>query len=194
MRELEGRTALVTGAASGIGLGMARTLRARGHVGGAVRYPGDRLDAALAEVRGLGEAIAVRPTCRTAPRCARRAKRRPAFGAVHVACNNAGVTIHGRSVAELTPQEWEWNVGVNFFGVVHGLEVFLPLIRARRRGTHRQYGLDRGLPDRRAPAQRLLRRDEVRRGGAVGIDRLRPEGLADRRVGAGARGREDAHL
>ncbi|MBV8841039.1 MAG: SDR family NAD(P)-dependent oxidoreductase, partial [Alphaproteobacteria bacterium] len=44
-------------------------------------------------------------------------------------CNNAGITIHGRSVAELTPQEWEWNVGVNFYGVVHGLEVFLPLIR-----------------------------------------------------------------
>ena len=35
------------------------------------------------------------------------------FGALHVACNNAGITIHGRSVAELTPQEWEWNIGVN---------------------------------------------------------------------------------
>src|ERR1700741_817397 len=52
-----------------------------------------------------------------------------AFGELHVACNNAGITIHGRSVAELTPQEWEWNVGVNFYGVVHGLEVSLPLIR-----------------------------------------------------------------
>ena len=48
---------------------------------------------------------------------------------MHVACNNAGITIHGRGVDELTPQEWEWNVGVNFYGVVHGLEIFLPLIR-----------------------------------------------------------------
>ena len=92
---------------------------------------GDRLDAALAEVRALGgEAIAVvtdvsdRASVRAAGEAAVRQ-----FGALHVACNNAGITIHGRSVAELTPQEWEWNVGVNFYGVVHGLEVFLPLIR-----------------------------------------------------------------
>src|SRR5262249_60442541 len=52
-----------------------------------------------------------------------------AFGDRNVPCNNAGIPIHGRSVAELPPQEWEWNVGVNFYGVVHGLEVFLPLIR-----------------------------------------------------------------
>jgi NAD(P)-dependent dehydrogenase (short-subunit alcohol dehydrogenase family) len=92
---------------------------------------GDRLDAALAEVRALGgKAIAVvtdvsdRASVRAAGEAAVRG-----FGALHVACNNAGITIHGRSVAELTPQEWEWNVGVNFYGVVHGLEVFLPLIQ-----------------------------------------------------------------
>jgi NAD(P)-dependent dehydrogenase (short-subunit alcohol dehydrogenase family) len=92
---------------------------------------GDRLDAALAEVRGLGaKAIAVvtdvsdRGSVRDAGDAALKA-----FGELHVACNNAGITIHGRSVAELTPQEWEWNIGVNLYGVIHGLEVFLPLIR-----------------------------------------------------------------
>ena len=82
-------------------------------------------------MRGLaGKAIAVvtdvsdRASVRAAGEAAIKA-----FGALHVACNNAGITIHGRSVAELTPQEWEWNVGVNFYGVVHGLEIFLPAIR-----------------------------------------------------------------
>ena len=132
MQQLEGKTAIVTGAASGIGLGLARTLRARGHVGRAVRHPrrparcGARRGARARRQGDRGR----RPTCRTAPRCARRAKPPSRqFGALHVACNNAGITIHGRSVAELTPQEWEWNIGVNFYGVVHGLEVFLPLIR-----------------------------------------------------------------
>jgi len=131
MRELDGKTAIVTGAASGIGLGLARTFAREGMAVVLSDIRGDRLDAALAEVRGLGgKAIAVvtdvsdRSSVHAAGEAALNA-----FGALHVACNNAGITIHGRSVAALTPQEWEWNVGVNFYGVVHGLEVFLPLIR-----------------------------------------------------------------
>ena len=130
MRELEGKTAIVTGAASGIGLGMARTFAREGMAVVLCDIRGDRLDAALAEVRGLGKAIAV--TTDVSDRASVRAAGEAAvrqFGALHVAYNNAGITIHGRSVAELTPQEWEWNVGVNFFGVVHGLEIFLPLIQ-----------------------------------------------------------------
>jgi NAD(P)-dependent dehydrogenase (short-subunit alcohol dehydrogenase family) len=131
MQELGGKTAIVTGAASGIGLGLARAFAREGTSVALCDIRGDRLDAALGEVRGLGaKAIAVvtdvsdRASVRAAGEAALKA-----FGEVHVACNNAGVTIHGRSVAELTPSEWEWNVGVNFYGVVHGLEVFLPLIR-----------------------------------------------------------------
>lgn len=131
MQQLEGKTAIVTGAASGIGLGMARTFAREGMAVVLCDIRGDRLDAALADVRGLGaDAVAVvtdvsdRASVRDAGEAAIKA-----FGELHVACNNAGVTIHGRSVAELTPQEWEWNVGVNLYGVIHGLEVFLPLIR-----------------------------------------------------------------
>jgi len=131
MQQLEGKTAIVTGAGSGIGLGMARTFAREGMRVVLCDIRGDRLDAALAEVRGLGaKAIAVvtdvsdRDSVRDAGEAAVKA-----FGELHVACNNAGITIHGRSVAELTPQEWEWNIGVNLYGVIHGLEVFLPLIR-----------------------------------------------------------------
>ena len=131
MQELEGKTAIVTGAASGIGLGMARSFARANMAVVLCDIRGDRLDAALAEVRGLGaKAIAVvtdvsdRGSVRDAGDAALKA-----FGELHVACNNAGITIHGRSVAELTPQEWEWNIGVNLYGVIHGLEVFPPLIR-----------------------------------------------------------------
>lgn len=131
MQHLEGKTAIVTGAASGIGLGLARALARAGVSVTLSDIRGDRLDAALAEVRSLGtKAIAVvtdvsdRASVRAAGEAAVKA-----FGELHVACNNAGITIHGRSVAELTPQEWEWNIGVNLYGVIHGLEVFLPLIR-----------------------------------------------------------------
>ena len=131
MRELAGKTAIVTGAASGIGLGLARSFAREGMAVVLCDIRHDRLEAALAEVRGLGaKAIAVvtdvsdRASVHAAGEAAIKE-----FGALHVACNNAGITIHGRSVAELTPQEWDWNVGVNFYGVVHGLEVFLPLIR-----------------------------------------------------------------
>ena len=131
MQQLEGKTAIVTGAASGIGLGMARSFARANMAVVLCDIRGDRLDAALAEVRGLGaKAIAVvtdvsdRGSVRDAGEAAVKS-----FGELHVACNNAGITIHGRSVAELTPQEWEWNIGVNLYGVIHGLEAFLPLIR-----------------------------------------------------------------
>ena len=132
MRQLEGRTAVVTGAASGIGLGLARNFARQGMAVVLCDIRGDRLDAALAEVRGLsGRAIAVitdvsdRAAVEHAAREAQKA-----FGAVHVVCNNAGVTMHGKSVAELAPREWDWIVGVNLYGVIHGIQIFLPLIRS----------------------------------------------------------------
>lgn len=131
MRQLEGKTAIVTGAGSGLGLGLARTFARHGMSVVLCDIRGDRLDAALAEVRGLGaRAIAVvtdvsdRASVQAAAGGAVQA-----FGALHVACNNAGVTIHGRSVADLEPQDWNWIIGVNLYGVIHGIETFLPLIR-----------------------------------------------------------------
>jgi NAD(P)-dependent dehydrogenase (short-subunit alcohol dehydrogenase family) len=132
MRELAGKTAVVTGAGSGIGLGLARTFAREGMAVVLCDIRGDRLDGALAQVRALGaRAIAV-PTDvsdRAAVEHAAREAQR-AFGAIHAVCNNAGVAIHGKSVAELTPQEWDWIIGVNLYGVIHGIQTFLPLIRA----------------------------------------------------------------
>jgi len=132
MRQLEGKTAIITGAGSGIGLGLARTFARCGMSVVLCDIRKDRLDAALAEVRGLGaRAIAVvtdvsdRASVRNAADQTVKA-----FGALHVACNNAGVTIHGRSIADLIPQEWDWIIGVNLCGVIHGIETFLPIIQS----------------------------------------------------------------
>lgn len=132
MRELAGRTAVVTGAASGIGLGLARTFARNGMAVVLCDIRGDRLDAALAEVRGLGGRAVAVATDVSDPTQVEHAARvaQEAFGAVHLLCNNAGVAIHGKSVAELTAQEWDWLIGVNLRGVIHGIATFLPRIRA----------------------------------------------------------------
>jgi NAD(P)-dependent dehydrogenase (short-subunit alcohol dehydrogenase family) len=139
VRQLEGRTAIVTGAASGIGLGLARTFARHGMAVVLCDIRSDRLDSALSEVRALGTgraiAVATDVSDRASVRDAADATLR-AFGTLHIACNNAGVTIHGRSIADLTPEEWDWMIGVNLYGVIHGIETFLPLIRAHGEEGH----------------------------------------------------------
>jgi NAD(P)-dependent dehydrogenase (short-subunit alcohol dehydrogenase family) len=132
MQHLEGKTAVVTGAASGIGFGLARTFARHGMSVVLCDLRGDRLDAALAEIRALGApaiAVVTDVSDRTTVEHA-AAETVKAFGKVHVLCNNAGVTMHGKSVADLTPEEWDWIIGVNLYGVIHGVRTFLPLIRA----------------------------------------------------------------
>ncbi|MCC6947247.1 MAG: SDR family NAD(P)-dependent oxidoreductase [Bradyrhizobiaceae bacterium] len=138
MKDVAGRTAVVTGAASGIGLGMARTFAKHGMRVVLSDIHGERLEAALANVRGLGaKAIAVPADV------SRRAEVQKIadaalneFGAIHVACNNAGITIHGKSVWEVTPEEWDWISGVNLHGVMHGIQIFLPIIRSHGGDGH----------------------------------------------------------
>ena len=133
MRDFTSKTAIVTGAGSGIGLGLARAFARNGMAVVLCDIRKDRLDDALAQVRGLG-ARAIAVTTDVSDRASVENAAREAvaaFGALHVACNNAGVAMHGKPIAELSARDWEWVMGVNIGGAINGIQVFLPLIRAQ---------------------------------------------------------------
>jgi NAD(P)-dependent dehydrogenase (short-subunit alcohol dehydrogenase family) len=135
--DLAGRTAVVTGAASGIGFALARRFGSEG--ANVVRA--DVEDAALAEAeaRLAGDGIvslAVRTDVRDPAQVdalADAAESR--FGPLHLVCNNAGVVTSGR-VAETTLEQWRWVLDVNLWGVVHGCRTFAPRLAAHGQPAH----------------------------------------------------------
>jgi NAD(P)-dependent dehydrogenase (short-subunit alcohol dehydrogenase family) len=135
MNELQGRVAVVTGAASGIGLGMAQAFAAEGMrlVLADVDVAG--LETARAQLSESGaEAITV-PTDVSDPAAvdALRDATVAAFGTAHVVCNNAGVGVGG-PIWQVPLEAWKWVFGVNFWGVVHGMRSFVPLLLEQGEG------------------------------------------------------------
>lgn len=134
MRELTGKVAVVTGAASGIGRAMADRFAAAGMkvVLGDVEVP--MLEQAVAELRAGGaEAVGIRSdVANLADVEALRDTALDSFGAVHVVCNNAGVA--GGAVADAPVELWDWVLGVNLRGVIHGCVTFLPVLLAQDEG------------------------------------------------------------
>ena len=124
-----GQTAVITGAGSGFGLELARLAAAKGLNLVLTDVQQDALDAAVAELTAVGVQVAAlrgdvsraEDVQALADLCMER------FGAPHVVINNAGVA-HGGLIWEHTQRDWEWVLGVNLFGVVHGLRVFMPLM------------------------------------------------------------------
>ena len=135
MEELEGRVAVVTGAASGIGLGLARRFAQEGMRVVLADIETDPLEQAVAEIAATGAAAIGVPTdVSQADQVQALADATIAeFGAVHVLCNNAGVES-GARFADIPLATWEWVLGVNLWGVLHGCRVFLPLIREQGEG------------------------------------------------------------
>lgn len=135
MEELEGRVAVVTGAASGIGRGLADRFAAEGMKVVLSDVEEAALTIAVAEVRDAGgEAIGVRAdVAQRADVEALAAATLDAFGAVHVVCNNAGVSS-GAPFSDIPQASWDWVLGVNFYGVLYGCQVFLPLLREQGEG------------------------------------------------------------
>jgi NAD(P)-dependent dehydrogenase (short-subunit alcohol dehydrogenase family) len=129
MRELAGKVAVVTGAASGIGRALAeRFARAGMKVVLADVEPAALATAARELTEAGAETLAVPTDVSRAgdvDALARRTLER--FGAVHVVCNNAGVSLAG-PIWEHTLEDWEWLLGVNLWGVVHGVRTFVPLM------------------------------------------------------------------
>jgi NAD(P)-dependent dehydrogenase (short-subunit alcohol dehydrogenase family) len=135
MHEFEGRVAVVTGAASGIGFATAARLAQEGMrvvLADVERAP---LEAAVAKLEGAGhEALGVPTDVSRWDDLQELADRTlDAYGQVNVVHNNAGVVRAGR-IEELTLSDWEWVLGVDLWSVIYGVKIFLPLIREAGEG------------------------------------------------------------
>jgi NAD(P)-dependent dehydrogenase (short-subunit alcohol dehydrogenase family) len=135
--ELRGKVAVVTGAASGIGLALARRLGAEGmRLALADVEPAALAGAAKALGQTGAECITVPTDVSRADAVAALAERTlDAFGAVHVVCNNAGVFAGGLSW-EAPVSDYEWVLGVNAWGVIHGVRTFVPILLRQGEPAH----------------------------------------------------------
>lgn len=131
MREFEGRVAVVTGAASGIGRALAECFAGERMRVVLADVEADALESARAALATTGaEVIAVRTDVAKADEVERLADATiTAFGKVHVVCNNAGVFTGGRAW-QAPLSDYEWVFGVNVWGVLHGVRSFLPRMLA----------------------------------------------------------------
>ena len=134
MEQLEGRVAVVTGASTGIGRSIAKSFLDAGMKVVAASQNPKRLDEAVDDLREHGEVIGV-PTDVSDLEAVKRLADATidAFGAVHVLVNNAGVFAPGY-LWEITAEDWEWVVGVNLWGPIHAIRIFMPLILEQQEG------------------------------------------------------------
>ncbi len=137
MQDLTGKTAFVTGGASGIGLALGRTFARSGMKVMLADIEADALQKAVESLQEIAPDI-TGVVCDVADaesveRAAQAAF--AAFGRVHVVCNNAGVAAGG-GIDHISLDNWRWVIDVNLMGVVHGIKSFLPHIRAHGEGGH----------------------------------------------------------
>jgi NAD(P)-dependent dehydrogenase (short-subunit alcohol dehydrogenase family) len=132
MRELHGKTVVITGAASGIGRAMAEAFAAEGTRVVLADVELDALAATAESLRAGGASVLSVPTDVSKPdQVEALADRAVAeFGRVDVVCNNAGVALSGR-LWEHSLKDWDWLLGVNLWGVVHGIRSFVPRMIAQ---------------------------------------------------------------
>ena len=135
MYDVEGKTAVITGAASGMGLAMAWS------------FAGAGMSVVLADIDDAGLATAVDALTEAGHRAighrtdvrheaeleALRDAALAEFGGVHVVCNNAGIGIGG-AADEMSLDDWRWTLDVDLWSVIHGVRTFLPLLKEQGEG------------------------------------------------------------
>jgi NAD(P)-dependent dehydrogenase (short-subunit alcohol dehydrogenase family) len=136
MKDLAGKVAVVTGAASGIGNALAHRFAADGMKVVLADIEAPALDDAAERLAARGaDVLAVVTDTSVAESVDALAARTIAhFGAVHVICNNAGVGSRGLKLLDVPRRDLEWVLGVNLWGVMHGIWSFLPHLRAQNEG------------------------------------------------------------
>ena len=137
MRHVRGKTAFITGGASGMGLAMARSFRAAGMKVVITDVEPAALDAVRAEFESSNAEFLTLPLD-VADRAAfeeAAAAAEARFGKVHLVCNNAGVAVGG-PIDRMTYNDWDWVTNVNYHGVVNGIRTFVDRIKAHGEGGH----------------------------------------------------------
>lgn len=132
MTEIAGAVAVVTGGAAGIGRGIAEELIANGATVVIADIEHDRVTETAAQI-GAHPVVVDVADIASVQNLADEVVRR--YGRVDILVNNAGVGPMAR-IADLTLDDWNWIIRVNLFGVINGVTVFLPLLKANERPTH----------------------------------------------------------
>ena len=132
LRSLAGKVAVVTGGASGIGKALGTLLVRQGMKVVLADVERAALDKTAAEIGALGirtDVTSIESVQSLADQVAAR------YGGVHLLCNNAGVASMAR-LSDMALSDWAWLLGVNLWGVIHGIKAFLPMLRANPDGGH----------------------------------------------------------
>lgn len=137
MKEFRDKVAVVTGAASGIGRGLAERCAQEGMKVVLADIEEPALLQTQMEMQSTGtKVLAVRTDVSKASEVEALARKTlDTFGAVHLLFNNAGIGSGG-TIWESTLADWEWIIGVNLWGVIHGLRTFVPIMLAQDTECH----------------------------------------------------------
>lgn len=138
MREFKYKVAVITGAASGIGLGIAKRCVQEGMRVVLADVEQTALDRAEKELSAMGGTVlpVLTDVSKLSQVEALAKKTVKTFGAVHLLCNNAGVSGIEGSIWENSQADWEWVVGVNLWGIIHGIRVFIPVMLSQDTECH----------------------------------------------------------
>jgi NAD(P)-dependent dehydrogenase (short-subunit alcohol dehydrogenase family) len=130
VKQLDGKVAVVTGAASGIGRALARRCMAAGMKVVLADIEATALTAVEVEARNAGASVLGVLTDVSDPKDVEQlaARTLSRFGAVHLLFNNAGVAEVGPALWECTVADWNWVLGVNLWGLIHGVKTFVPIM------------------------------------------------------------------
>ncbi|MEE2677910.1 MAG: SDR family NAD(P)-dependent oxidoreductase [Myxococcota bacterium] len=136
MRDLEGKTAVVTGSASGMGFAFAEAFGREGMNVVLADIEEKALRVAAAQIEAVGASVlpVVTDVSDTESMDHLAEATREAYGGAHLVCLNAGVSPPTGPIENLTVNDWRWTLGVNLWGVIHGIRVFLPSLQAQDEG------------------------------------------------------------
>ena len=138
MQDVAGKVAVITGGASGIGFGMATRFAQAGMRVVLADIEEPVLEQAVARLQQDGAQVLGVPTDVANAESVEQlaARTLETFGGIHVLCNNAGVGGGFTNIWEASLKDWQWALGVNLWGVVHGVHTFVPLMLERGEEGH----------------------------------------------------------